>query len=131
MNEIAILLCEAAEAGSENVLGLEDIRDWLTGYLQFRQEEAARFPEEANVAHWDMSAADYNPDADAMFVFAIFRGERVTFLAGRALFPLLREFCENSFPDNIDDVLNEVSVRFQATGSATVSLGELIRWLKN
>ena len=131
MNEIATVLSSAIEHGSGNALTLENVKHWLGEYLQLRKEEAERFPKEKNRAHWDLLAADCDRDRDAMFLLAFFQGDTVVFLGGRGRISVVRDFAQNTFPNNPKDVLEEVSRRFWIGERVAIELDDVVRWLSS
>jgi hypothetical protein len=130
VNEIADVLHVSSEEGSENILTLEDVKDWLPKYLQMHEEDAVRFPAERNRSHWDMIIADYDSKRDAMFILAFFDGNSATFIGGRGSSSAVRDFGDNSFPRDPNDVPDEISRRFWVGGRATVNLNDLLHWLE-
>lgn len=131
MNEIGAILRSASEDGSENILTPEDVQNWLAEYMQMHDKEMARFPAEKDFAHWDLLAAEYDSSRHAVFALAFFRGDSLTFLAGRGNASDVRDFGENNFPTNPEHVLDQISSRFWIAGRLTVTLEELNRWLEN
>jgi hypothetical protein len=129
MNEIAVLLQTVSENRSENILTIDQVRNWLAKYLRMHDEEITRFPEEKDLPHWDLLAADYDTAKDAMFLLAFFKNDSVTFLAGRGSVSSVRDFGQNSFPENADKVLDDLSDRFWIAGRATVNRDDLVHWL--
>jgi hypothetical protein len=131
MNEIVTLLRSVSEEDSENILTPKDIRTWLAEYMRMHDAEVARFPTEISLTHWDLLAADYDSSRNAVFVLAIFRDDSVALLAGRGSVSDVRDFGENSFPNNPELVLDDVSRRFHIGGRSIIDRSELCRWLKS
>lgn len=126
MEEIQKLLDATGEPGSENSLTLDDVKDWIVEYVKQKAQADARFPQFRNKSHWNLLAADYHSSRDAHFIVAYFSGEQVTFLAGHGPIPDVREFGTNTFPENPDEVLDELARRFTTGERWTSSLYEII-----
>lgn len=131
MLEINGVLDAANESGSENQLSLDGVKGWLAEYLEGQTEEIARFPELEDQPHWDLLAADFDPEREAVFVLAFFGSGMVTLLGGRGSMADIRDFAECSFPDDPNDLLEEVFSRFTVSGRATLTHVDLTRWLAN
>jgi hypothetical protein len=129
MNELASLLSAASESDSENVLTLENVKGWLSDYLQAREQEVSRFPTEKDRPHWDLLGADYDSMRDAMFVLAYFHDDDVTFLGGRGSIGAVHDFALTALPENPVELLDVASKRFWIGSKVTVKLVDLIRWL--
>ena len=112
MMEIATLLASAEKEAVENNLAIGNVKEWIARYLNEREEEIARFPDEMKEAHWDLLMADSNRSQDAMFVLGFFDAGAVTFVAGRGNIADVRDFAENSFPGNASRVIDALSSTF-------------------
>ena len=128
MERIQHLLDAAWEPNSKNRLTLDDVKAWLAEYLEMRSEEISRFPNQKDTSHWDLLAADYDLSKDAHFIAACFSGNQVTFLAGRGSIPDVREFAQSAFPENPDEVLNELARRFTTGGQWSSPADSIINW---
>ncbi len=129
MKELEDLLSQSAELGSRNVLSLDQVLSWIADYLAMREDEMARFPEEREREHWDILAADYDPDRSAMFVAAYFSGLTVRFLGGLAPRAELRGYAESEFPGDPHDLLEDLDRRFGAREQVNIPLEVLREWL--
>lgn len=130
MEQIQELLDSVREAGSRNALTLDNVKGWLAEYLEMHAEETSRFPDQKNINHWDLIAADYDPTKDAHFIAAFFAGDLVTFLAGRGGIAEVRSFAQDDFPQNPNEVLDDLSRRFVTSDRWTISLDELMQWVE-
>lgn len=72
MDEIQKLLNAVSDPTSKNQLTMQNVKGWLSEYMEMRVEELARFPSESKENHWDLIAADYDSSKEASFIAAYF-----------------------------------------------------------
>ena len=131
MIEIQELLNAASRPGFQNRLKLEEVKVWLAEYLAMHEAEIARFPSEQEKLHWDLIAADFDSANEAQFLAALFSGDWVTLLAGLGPSSEVREFADRSFPEDPNEILDELARRFRTGERRIVNLGEIIRWVQH
>jgi len=131
MKVLTDLLQAAHEDQSRNVLTEEQVKTSLNRYLAIHDEEVANFPQEANVPHWNLLAADYDSNKEAMFLLAFFKNTSITLLTGRGSGESVREFSLNDFPTDSKMILDEVVSRFWIAGQATITYESLTSWLNS
>jgi len=131
MDEVAALLEAAAEPGSPNRTTAPRVRKWLSEYLAFRRTEVARFPKLAGRPHWDLIAADFDTELDAVFVLAFFSAGTVCMVAGRGECAQIRSYGESEFPDDPSTILDDVAARFWTAPTRVImTMEELSQWLQ-
>jgi hypothetical protein len=128
MNDIQKLLDATMDPTSKNRLTVDNVKGWLAQYIEMRAEDVARYPGEVSANHWDLIAADYDSSKEAHFIAAYFAGDRVTFMAGRGPIPEVRAFAQDEFPDNPNNVLDDLARRFTTGECWTTSADEVIAW---
>lgn len=129
-DRISAMLDLATEAHSRNKLSPEKIQSWLSGYLERYDDEMKRFPETSTEPHFDLLMADFDKCRDALFVVAVFRGDYISFAAGRGESAAVRGFAETDFPENAQDVIPELQKRFKMFGKpVVVAKQELEAWV--
>lgn len=131
MDDIQKLLDAASDPASKNRLTLENVRGWLSEYIEMRADDIARFPSEAGANHWDLIAADYDASKEAQFFIAYFAGDLVTFMAGRGPIPQVRAFAQDDFPSDPDEVLDALAGRFTTGERWTTSADEVNAWAQS
>ena len=114
-NALEIALSAVREENSGNQVAINDVRLWLTDYLEMRMEDIGQFPEEDGLDHWDLTMADNDPSKDALFLVAVFSKERITLLGGRGPAAEVRRFAESDFPEDPTRLIPEVRRRFSIT----------------
>jgi hypothetical protein len=129
MNTIVELIKSAHEVGSKNVLTENDVRHWLHRFLELRQQEVVRFPEEEGLPAWNLLCADYDAHRLGTFVVVVLNSSDCRFAAGRGIIEAIHDFSLNSFPDDVDNIISEVASRFSITGQLSISRQELDTWL--
>ena len=87
----------AAEPKSPNRLSAERLRELVRDYLSRRQERLADRPDRLREDHYTFWAADWDPEGEHMFAFAVFVGESVTIAVGRGQVPDVVRFIELEF----------------------------------
>lgn len=55
----------------------------------------------------------------------------MTFIAGRGAVADVRTFAQSEFPDNPDDILEDIARRFADSKTWTTSVDELFDWVWN
>jgi len=130
--EIASILDKALEEGTHAIISTEDVREWLTEYLEMRKEDIDQFPEEATKSHWDLLAADSWLTREAAFLAALFVGDQVTLIVGRGEADRVKAFGESEFPENPEDLIIELRRNFRIAedSSSTLELDALSEWLQ-
>lgn len=128
MNEIDKLLEESKDSNSKNNLTLDNVKGWISEYVEMHADEVARFPDQENVNHWDLIAADYDATRDAHFLAAYFSGSLVTFLAGRGPVPDVQSFAQDSFPENPDEVLAALENKFKTGKRWSAKANDIVSW---
>lgn len=133
MNEkINRLVNEVAEPESINRLSVEQIHQWLSDYLEMREEDNKRFPEQAESVHADILMADFDPNRLALFIVANFVSDQVTIAAGRGVASNVRMFLERDFPTDASQIIEQLKSRFiLGEMRISVSYQDLAAWLRN
>jgi hypothetical protein len=131
MNEkIESLVNATAEVGSKNRLSVNQIRQWLSDYLEMYAEDLHRFSQLDGKPHGDVLMADFDNSRPAWFIAAVFVNETVTFSAGRGEAASIRHFLERESPADASLLIQELSSRFPVTqAKVTASRQELDHWL--
>lgn len=129
MSTIPAIIHSAHEPGSENSLTEEEVRGWVRRFIELRQQEIVRFPEEEGLPAWNLLCADYNLHRLGTFVIIVLNTSDCLVAAGRGNIEEIHDFSLNSFPENVDNILQEVSTRFVITGHVRISRQELDTWL--
>jgi hypothetical protein len=132
MNEkIELLINSVAEAGSRNRLSVEQIRRWLSDYLEMYQDDVKRFSDLLGKPHTDVLMADFDKSRPALFVVAVFTEKTVTIGAGRGESSIVRNFLERESPiDAAEQMISNLASRFFVSAmKVTVSRQEFEKWL--
>jgi hypothetical protein len=110
--EIAKRLEVAVTPDSPNRITAQEVRKWALEYLQDRDEELRRFPEEAGQLHWDLFMYDARFE-DALFVVLVFQPKGVEFFCGTGDSFAVRHFCGHDFPEDPREMYGAMRERFQ------------------
>ena len=120
----------AAEPKSPNRLSAERLRELVRDYLSRRQERLADRPDRLREDHYTFWAADWDPEGEHMFAFAVFVGESVTIAVGRGQVPDVVRFIELEFDGTPGELIGRLARRFNlAGGTIVVDREALERWL--
>jgi hypothetical protein len=107
-----------------------EVPEWLADYLTSHEEEVRRFPSEVDKSHWDLTSTDHEVGKRANFLVVVFHGAEVLLVGGRGDAAKIRAFGESEFPDDIADMMLELTRRFESIqGPLVIARSDFNRWL--
>lgn len=127
--QIATLIEEVAEAGSENRLDPKAVRKQILLYLEMQTEEIENFPELVGHPFCALLAADYDRRKRAMLILVLFDENEVVVATGHGDFSEIREFGENDYPEDESLVITEAQKRFHITSPRYFDRNAFESWL--
>ncbi len=128
--DVSAVAAQATGHNRENTIDVEAIREWIGELFDDLDDEAERFPEEAEVAHWDLMAADHTTDEPLAVVVAIVADGELSLLGGQGEGEAHFDFGEaDDFPEEAPEIAGAARTAFRmGPVTARIELEAARRW---
>jgi hypothetical protein len=129
---LAAILTRVASSNLVNLLTLRDIKEWLPRYLEEYEEGLKEHPDQRGEPHWNLLAADWRDDEDAVFCIALVDADRLRLAVGRGECNAVRDHGEDGRFDDARKIIALARTKFQVDDEELSIDGqrELYNWLE-